>query len=574
MDLLYFTLMESPKSRPTRKDYGDAIKRLPVLYDRNRLEDIPLDLVGFKSRFDRKAFDPAHFKSENAYLAWRRKVIAAMKEFLGVGRAPVFEDGWTDLQRRVDVVVRVHPDFHPNSALVLSGLVALARNKDIQPHTLSREMICQELPELHCQKAHSVRKACAFLDRLHDEATDLHDLLPAKKIGPLDTVRRSKLPPPPAVLMAQVDAWISDYCDGVIDEITGDVEGGSSLSTRYGYRAAFTKYLGYAQKSETLDGITALSAALSDSIALPVMREMITCSDPTLRLSERAQCQYLENIVRLAKNQGIVTPAISKALTTNRSLKSGKKQRRVMSPEAKKFCQWILASRRNEMLYRSLHIRFYNRAVELQETLRHTHVPRGHETMRQLGVLAAMSAIWAWAAPLRIENMCALSLYGPAPQVFLPKGKKTKIRIHISAEDTKNNRIINQSMSDEKHRGVEVVNWYVSTVRPTIPGAENSPFLFPTSGGSGKAISKNVARTWLSRHIGQEGLAMKPHWFRHAAASLYIRKFPGAYDHVAQLLDDTPEVVRRYYSWIDDEAVLTKVQQNILEISGFNDEGA
>lgn len=91
-DLLHFMRTSSAKSPATQKDYCDAIKRLPSLCRRNRLEDVRVDLREFKSRFTRKSFDPAFFKREQAFLAWRGKVIAATKEFLGLNRPSVFND--------------------------------------------------------------------------------------------------------------------------------------------------------------------------------------------------------------------------------------------------------------------------------------------------------------------------------------------------------------------------------------------------------------------------------------------------------------------------------------------------
>ena len=570
LDLLHFTMMETQKSQHTRRDYGDAIKRLPNAYGRNRLEDIQMDLSDFQARFHRKAFDPSMFKTKAAYLAWRRKVIAAMKEFSGTSRPQSFDDGWSILQRRADAFVRTHLDFHTRSPLSLATLAAVARQDGISPHGFSREYITKKIVTLDSVKARSVRKGCMFIDRLRDEAPDLLGVLPPASIGSLPSTRRGKLPSPPDNFLIEMNTWITEYCAGEIDEITGDADGEKSDATRNNYRAAFKKYLGYAQRSGLLQNVTTLRAALRDDIALAVMREMIACNDPTLRLAERVQCQYLEDICRLSKSRGIEPGAILRALKTNKTLKSGKKQRAVMSPKSKKFCQWLLASRQNEMLYRSLHIRFHNRAIELMSRLSHEHVPDGWSEVRRLGTLAAMSAIWAWGVPLRVGNMCSLTLYGDKPQIFLPMGKTVNLRIVVAKEETKNDRGLNHRISPGRHRGIEIVEWYISTIRPLIPGAENSKFLFPAPGGSGKAIGTGVVGTWLGRKAAQEGIVITPHHFRHAAASLYIRQFPGAYDHVAQLLDDTPEVVHRYYSWIDEEAVLTDVQNNIMLISGFN----
>lgn len=243
-----------------------------------------------------------------------------------------------------------------------------------------------------------------------------------------------------------------------------------------------------------------------------------------------------------------------------------------MSLEARKFCAWLLDSRRNELLYRSLHLRFHTRYLDEVALLEAGGwVPRRRARLKQLGYLAAMTALWTWCAPLRIANMCSLRLYGNRPQIWLPSGSRKEVRLKLAASEMKNARAIDHRLLPGRHKAVETIAWYVEHVRPLHGDGDTSEYLFPAQ-KSGGHVSANCVRNWLYTHAAAEGIKIKPHWFRHAAATLYIRKFPGAYDHVAQLLDDRPEAVRRYYSWVDDLAVMDDVQRNILEMSGFADE--
>jgi hypothetical protein len=62
-----------------KMDYISPVKRCGEMHGNRRLVDIPACLEEFKRRFPLNGFDPRHFKSEKAYKAWRRKVIAAIK---------------------------------------------------------------------------------------------------------------------------------------------------------------------------------------------------------------------------------------------------------------------------------------------------------------------------------------------------------------------------------------------------------------------------------------------------------------------------------------------------------------
>ena len=78
-----------------------AVERCVDLHDARSLADIPADLHAFKARWRLDGFDPKHFRTEAAYKAWRRKVIAAIRATTGAFAAKAARvakvDAWAAL---------------------------------------------------------------------------------------------------------------------------------------------------------------------------------------------------------------------------------------------------------------------------------------------------------------------------------------------------------------------------------------------------------------------------------------------------------------------------------------------
>lgn len=571
-DLAWFVQNESSWSQPTKSDYVRAVRRLPILMGRTRLEDVIIDLPDLKERFPLDGFDPSHFASQDAYKAWRRKTMAAASAFLGHARPISRNDAWAKLNRSIEMFTREHPDFHAKNVLKLASLTAVARRDKIDPQQLDSayvSKICQVAPNVSYKE---VRNGVELLNRLREAAPPLRQMLPAEPLEVPEKATKIKSEVLPEHLEQELEAWIQNFCAGDIDEITEDEIDGKSQSTVYTYRAAGRKYLATAVSLGLLHDVPNLAAALDTEIAKQVLRTLLTDRERANSVQLRTLRSYMANLLRLARSQGNDAKVIERALNSNRELRQGRKQAQQMSPKAKEFCIRLLANRAAEMTYRSLHLRFRGRF----DTLVAMHnagerVPYHEERLFQVAALAAMSAIWIWGAPLRVANMCQLKLYGNTPQIWLPHGKTKDVHIILASQETKNNRDIRQRLRPGRHRAIETIDWYVNEIRPKILKDADSIWMFPSMKAPDRALGTNSARNWLHRHSAEIGLPMKPHWFRHAAASLYIREHAGAYDHVAQLLDDTPQVVRKFYAWIDEMAVLDEVQANILEHAGFDD---
>ena len=576
-DVLQYISQDSPLTAVSRHDYASALKRLPLVMGTNQLADIPADFEVIKARLNVRKYDRHMFKSVKAYHAWRRKVLAALRHFLGLiasdraSRAQV--DGWTRLHAEAALLIaKGELGLHINALLPLAFITKIARTSGLEPWQMDNAHLIARSRDIPGDNIPRFQRAVRLIARLQNEAPSLRELLPAEDLYEVEVVRPDPLPPAPQILLDEVGAWLMTHHQSEVDPVSDEVVDGLSEGRLYGYQQAFRSYLGNAAKAGVLTGVTSLEQALMDDVAVPAMRAMIngTETQKKQRLGNRTKLAYLEDIARLAKLEGIETPAITKALKWNPKLKKGKVTRRQMSPENKAFCAWLLSGRDNEMRFRSLHILLYKRALDLMDQ-RDAGRQMKHLDQRvvQAASLAAMTAIWLWGAPLRIGNTVALRLYGTAPQVFLPNGKQKELHIRIATEETKNKHQLDQRIHPGRHRAIEVLQWYINEIRPLIPGADDSIYLFPSRIEGCGHITDGAVRKWLHLHAVDEGIQINPHQFRHGAASLYIRGFPGAYDHIAQLLDDKPETVRRYYAWIDEEAVMADVQSNILKLAGF-----
>lgn len=116
-----------------------------------------------------------------------------------------------------------------------------------------------------------------------------------------------------------------------------------------------------------------------------------------------------------------------------------------------------------------------------------------------------------------------------------------------------------------------MVEWYLEHIRPRIPWADRSEYLFP--GYNGKSISDKALRNWLQHHSRDLGIPMSPHNFRHGLASLWLRSRPGDYSGAARLLCNSPATVRAYYAWIDNDAEMINVQAELARQAGFRVDG-
>jgi hypothetical protein len=272
------------------------------------------------------------------------------------------DDDWSVLLAAVSAFVAGAPGWNERKLIPLRVFAAEARAVGLGSGDLTPDALAAIAGHLVGGRRETCLRAAATLDRLRRDCPAATALLPPIAFG--GAACRSLTPQPPAHLMREAEVWLSGYCDGVLDEIMQTYENARAPATRLAYGAALRKYLGTAQGLGLLDGVRDLGAALSRETFNAVMRAWILATGRE-RLSERSMAQYVLNLRRLAEHKGLDVSAMTKGLETNRQLKAGQAAHDQMSLKTMRFCAWLLSARSAEMLFRSLHVRFFKHCQEL-----------------------------------------------------------------------------------------------------------------------------------------------------------------------------------------------------------------
>lgn len=560
-DVLDHVLVFLPYAEATRIDYAAAIRRCVSLYNANRLADVPADLAAFQRRWPSNGFDPLRFKSRRAYLAWRRKVKAALRGYFGEAAAGrerrSRDDSWTVLIAVIETAL-IDKGTDLKSIIPIRTLADLARRADLTPAELTTPIVAQWAEAAAPSRRQSLVRAVRTLEALRVSAAIPADLLPATPLQDIETVRRAARPVLPAHLAAQAEEWISRRCDGEVDFVTGEAMNAASAQTWAGYRAALLKYMHTAITVKAVpSSISCLGHAMTQDVLRAVLRDWIEEDDPSQRISDRTMHRYIRNIRTLMELQHIDTRGFVMALKTSRNLQKGNRDNKEMPLATRKFCALLVQHREYEIRFRSLHRTFQRMAQDLMAT-----EGRSRQAI-QLGTLAVFAAIGLWGVPLRLENALALRIRGERPTLVLPQGKRDYAMLVIPGEDVKNGKRVHARISRNRARALEVIEWFMKEIRPGFPRAETSQLLIP--GWDADELSHAGFRNWLKQHSAEAGLPMTPHNFRHGQASLYLKHHPGEYSGAARLLGDKTQAVRTYYAWIDDDAEMARVQRLIAQ---------
>jgi hypothetical protein len=560
-DVLDHVLASPRYAEATRIDYAAVIKRCVTLYNVNHLTDVPADLEAFQRRWPSNGFDPLRFKGKRAYLAWRRKGQAILREYFGEAAAGrerrARDDDWTILIAVAETAL-IKSGREMTSMIPVKMLADTARKAELAPTELTTLIVAQWAETAAPARRQSLVRAVRTLEALRASAAIPADLLPATPLEDIAKSRRATPPVLPAHLAAQVKEWIDLRCDGEADFVTGEAMNAASAQTRAGYRAALLKYLGTAIAVGAIPSdLSRLGHAMTQDVLRAVLRSWIEEEDPRRKISDRTMNGYIRNLRTLMEMQGLDTRGFVLALKTSRNLKKGHRDGQEMSLATRKFCALLVQHREYEIRFRSLHRTFQRKAQALIEEEGHSR------QVLQLGALAVFAAIELWGVPLRIENALALRIRGERPTLILPQGKRDYAMIVIPGPEVKNGKRIHARISRNRAKALEVIEWFMGEIRPHFPNADRSDLLIP--GWHAAELSHAGFRNWLKQHSAEAGLPMKPHNFRHGQASLYLKHHPGEYSGAARLLGDKSEAVRTYYAWIDDDAEMARVQRLIAQ---------
>lgn len=562
------------------KDYANAVGRYPQLTDGADLSHVPADLALVKQQLPLHGFDPALSKTENAYKATRRKIIAAVKN--ATGEAEAAQERRTRIDEWAELLLALEPHAvtggerkHSAKRILIPvrKLADVARASDIKPKEVSQDWLDSVSHALETNEWKTLQRALKTLNRLRHDV-DVCRFLPDAPFPAPKPRRQENLHLIPPHISDEIDAWVHNATLTEFDPVEQEYVDAASVSNVNFKLAAMRKFVSTLLRSGLLHPQTNLSLRdlMTPEYAADAVRYWSQHEDQKGHISARTAYDYLKsNYVVMARN-GVDPSPMKDHLKANRFLKGGKKASNDMSPTSRKFCEKLLASPQQTMKFLSMHVHLRNQANELLEQLSEKEMnPKSLEItrIRQIGTVAAICALETRGAPIRIENALELVFRGPGRTFHLPSRKTKHATIDLGPEHTKNDVEIWAPVQPNNLNGLEVILWYLARIRSLFPNHEESVHLFPGF-KSGEALEYKTFLGWFKRQTRSAGLPMTPHKFRHGLASLLLQHNPGRWDLLERLLDDTPATVRKNYAWVNERAKRTEVQKFILDLSSLS----
>jgi integrase len=171
-------------------------------------------------------------------------------------------------------------------------------------------------------------------------------------------------------------------------------------------------------------------------------------------------------------------------------------------------------------------------------------------------------------APIRLGNLVAIKIDENLTKLGRPNSPFWLIFPHYDVK----NRVELQFPFDE---GVtELIDEYIHEFRPHLLRGSNSAYLFPGMSGEPKTASMFSGQI-TERVEDATGLRITAHQFRHAAAAIYLRHHPGAYEVVKRLLGHRNiQTTINFYCGLETTQANQEFGKIIRQKIKFEDEGA
>jgi hypothetical protein len=131
-------------------------------------------------------------------------------------------------------------------------------------------------------------------------------------------------------------------------------------------------------------------------------------------------------------------------------------------------------------------------------------------------------------APIRLSNLVNIEL---GKNLIKPGGVNSPFWLVFEHYDVKNRVDLNFKFDQPL---TDLIEEYVHEFRPTLLHGTNASWLFPGEGGKPKT---HLGVQLTERIQKAVGLRITQHQFRHAAAAIYLKHQPGAYEVARRLLD-------------------------------------
>lgn len=519
-------------------------------------------------------------------------------------RKAIDDDTWATLGSRTDALAK--------AGLVSSHrLAGLARITDVsraagfQSTDLSNERVVGLKDRTNsANEWDNVKRGAGLLDDLRMFPT-LLPLLPERPIGRIEVEwRRSFVVPEP--LRAELAIWLKEATTTYPEDVESEVLRQAlaephSDGARGIFAAALGNYIDVLGTVRDLTAATTLADLFTPEDIISVVSRWIEMSSRPGGLAPRTMTQYFDVIrLTLLRNGQLEAARHVKATLKNQPvLKQGKAAGKKMSAKNQAWCLALINDERKAEIFDNQHIIYAKRAkaaldeaaAEGFDLIRLANDPdamcqlpakrRGRAKKlitraRRFGTCAAFAAIELEGAPLREDNTLSLTRSGPQQTFFdHAAGEEPHYRIVIPNEMLKNGDALTQRGEElppiiiEK-RGPDdvalpILKFYFTRIRPLFPRARTSNAVFPSVEADAPYLDDRTFSNWLLSCSIEIDLRLTSHNFRHGLCSIQINDDPNCIHDLAVFLGDQPETVRKYYAFLERNALLSKMQNRIAE---------
>jgi integrase len=108
-----------------------------------------------------------------------------------------------------------------------------------------------------------------------------------------------------------------------------------------------------------------------------------------------------------------------------------------------------------------------------------------------------------------------------------------------------------------------ILRFYIDRIRPLFPRHKSTSALFPSLDCAGTHLCNKTFGNWLLECSTEIGLPLTSHNFRHGRCTIEINDDPACIDRLAAYLGDKPGTIRKYYAFLNVEAIVDRLQSHV-----------
>lgn len=523
----------------------------------------------------------------SAYKPWREKCRNAIKKATGAEAEKqelrARQDGWSDLLGAANLHTAANGGLIPKQSISpLATFADICRRAGLEPWDSAAPGATDRIEDvLHAKTERGVvRSAQKFLNSFRF-LPELGALLPADPVPVQPSLR-------------DLDA-LPDHVDDVVlamtqkasttrDRTTGKDAVRVGKQARDRYRAALRHHLRalpHCKPHHNPDPLIDYPSPITDLTTVNDVEGLFAVDhlSASLRrteevehlpgtLSQASAYAYYNNILVILSRNGLLDDETAEIIKSSEFYQQGKELADGMRPATAHWCQNLIADPTKERRFRNLHRLMKRDAEAIIADAKGREMTRTEiERARSLGTCAAASAIEWSGAPIRMANCLGLRLHGSRKNFFVPGQKSASYEFYLPKEETKSGGEVAPIELNADLHGPEVLDWYLETIRPLFPHAEDNIYLFPAVANAGRPLGKGTFDAWFQRASGEVGLHMSFHRWRHGYATLLLDTSWSNLKVAADMLGNTMSVCESNYAWINKKQLHKDGQAIIAERS-------